>query len=162
MHKNATKCNETLSKWCKNKHGASKIMDTFETYQERCMSWEFRDSSHGMAYRRGLTVVTMGPARDCANGDTSVYPGSGPSPMEVKPLLPACFVLSRQWLLQCSLSCSARGGRSRLDLPSLRVQTPLYRRGSGYRLGGGSSGYRLLRGCVFGVIPWPRSDDHAL
>jgi hypothetical protein len=28
------KCNETLSKWCKNKHGASKIMDTFETYQD--------------------------------------------------------------------------------------------------------------------------------
>jgi hypothetical protein len=33
MHKNVTKCNETLSKWCKNKHGASKIIDTFETYQ---------------------------------------------------------------------------------------------------------------------------------
>jgi hypothetical protein len=33
MHKSATKCNETVSKWCKNKHGASKIMDTFETYQ---------------------------------------------------------------------------------------------------------------------------------
>jgi hypothetical protein len=33
MHKNATKCNETLSKWCKNKHGASKIIDTFEMYQ---------------------------------------------------------------------------------------------------------------------------------
>jgi hypothetical protein len=32
MHKNATKCNETLSKWYKNKHGASKIIDTFETY----------------------------------------------------------------------------------------------------------------------------------
>jgi hypothetical protein len=32
MHKNAMKCNETLSKWCKNKHGASKIIDTFETY----------------------------------------------------------------------------------------------------------------------------------
>jgi hypothetical protein len=32
MHKNVTKCNETLSKWCKNKHGASKIIDTFETY----------------------------------------------------------------------------------------------------------------------------------
>jgi hypothetical protein len=26
------KCNKTLSKWCKNKHGASKIIDTFETY----------------------------------------------------------------------------------------------------------------------------------
>jgi hypothetical protein len=35
MHKNATKCNKTLSKWCKNKHGASKIIDTFETYQDR-------------------------------------------------------------------------------------------------------------------------------
>jgi hypothetical protein len=32
MHKNATKCNKTLNKWCKNKHGASKIMDTLETY----------------------------------------------------------------------------------------------------------------------------------
>jgi hypothetical protein len=26
------KCNETLGKWYKNKHGASKIIDTFETY----------------------------------------------------------------------------------------------------------------------------------
>jgi hypothetical protein len=33
MHKNATKCNKTLSKWCRNNHGASKIIDTFETYQ---------------------------------------------------------------------------------------------------------------------------------
>jgi hypothetical protein len=31
------KCNETLGKWCKNKHGASKIIDTFETYQ--CFIW---------------------------------------------------------------------------------------------------------------------------
>jgi hypothetical protein len=35
MYKNATKCNETIGKWCKNKHGASKIIDTFETYQRR-------------------------------------------------------------------------------------------------------------------------------
>jgi hypothetical protein len=34
MHKNAMKCNETLRKWYKNKHGASKIMDTLETYQQ--------------------------------------------------------------------------------------------------------------------------------
>jgi hypothetical protein len=27
------KCNETQGKWCKTKHGASKIIDTFETYQ---------------------------------------------------------------------------------------------------------------------------------
>jgi hypothetical protein len=33
MHKNATKSNEILSKWCKNKYGASKIIDTLDTYQ---------------------------------------------------------------------------------------------------------------------------------
>jgi hypothetical protein len=33
MHKSATMCNEIQGKWCKNKHGASKIIDTFETYQ---------------------------------------------------------------------------------------------------------------------------------
>jgi hypothetical protein len=32
MHKSATKCNETVGKWCINKHGASKIIDTLETY----------------------------------------------------------------------------------------------------------------------------------
>jgi hypothetical protein len=32
MHKSATKCNETVGKWCKNKHGASKIIDMLETY----------------------------------------------------------------------------------------------------------------------------------
>jgi hypothetical protein len=40
MHKNTTKCNETLSKWCKNKHGASKIIDTLETYQVQRPSCE--------------------------------------------------------------------------------------------------------------------------
>jgi hypothetical protein len=35
MHKSATKCNETIGKWCKNKHGASKIIDTLETYHRR-------------------------------------------------------------------------------------------------------------------------------
>jgi hypothetical protein len=33
MHKNAMKCNKNQSKWCKNKHGASKIIDAFEMYQ---------------------------------------------------------------------------------------------------------------------------------
>jgi hypothetical protein len=33
MHKSAMKCNETVGKWCKNMHGASKIIDTLETYQ---------------------------------------------------------------------------------------------------------------------------------
>jgi hypothetical protein len=47
MHKNAMKCNKTLSKWCKNKHGASKIIDTFETYQTRELpiTWRVRWAS---------------------------------------------------------------------------------------------------------------------
>jgi hypothetical protein len=49
-----------------------------------------------------------------------------------------------------------------LDPPRLRVWTPLYRWGSGYRLGGDPVGCRLLRGRVLGVILWPYSDDHAL
>jgi hypothetical protein len=46
MHKNATKCNKTLSKWCNNKHGASKIIDTFETYQYQAT----HDGSWGLTF----------------------------------------------------------------------------------------------------------------
>jgi hypothetical protein len=44
------------------------------------------------------------------------------------------------------------------DLPSLRVQAPLYRRWPGYRLGGRLPGCRLLCGCGLGVAP-PSSDS---
>jgi hypothetical protein len=37
-----------------------------ELLVQRPVSWEFRDSSHGEAYRRGSTMVTMGLARDYA------------------------------------------------------------------------------------------------
>jgi hypothetical protein len=33
------KCNKTQSKWCINKHGASKIIDTFETYHITSAFW---------------------------------------------------------------------------------------------------------------------------
>jgi hypothetical protein len=46
MHKNAMKCNKTLSKWCKNKHGASKIIDTLETYQASCLSTIAASANH--------------------------------------------------------------------------------------------------------------------
>jgi hypothetical protein len=39
------KCNKTQSKWCKNKHGASKIIDTFETYQ--CVPVKSHPTSRG-------------------------------------------------------------------------------------------------------------------
>jgi hypothetical protein len=44
------KCNETPGKWCKNKHGASKIIDTFETYQEAPNQIQGNDwVRHGLA-----------------------------------------------------------------------------------------------------------------
>jgi hypothetical protein len=48
MHKSATKCNETLSKWCKNKHGASKIIDTMETYQGASWTYHYPYRGSGM------------------------------------------------------------------------------------------------------------------
>jgi hypothetical protein len=39
------KCNETQGKWCKNKHGASKIIDTFETYQRLISSGGMKPES---------------------------------------------------------------------------------------------------------------------
>jgi hypothetical protein len=47
MYKNTTKCNKTQSKCCKNKHGASKFIDTFETYQHA--PWP-RYRSHGCSF----------------------------------------------------------------------------------------------------------------
>jgi hypothetical protein len=47
MYKNATKCNETIGKWCKNKHGASKIIDTFETYHSPVVEDVARDREEG-------------------------------------------------------------------------------------------------------------------
>jgi hypothetical protein len=52
MHKNTTKCNETLRKWCKNKHGASKIMDMFETYQQA--AGDSTEESQSRAMKTGI------------------------------------------------------------------------------------------------------------
>jgi hypothetical protein len=57
MHKSATKCNKTIGKWCKNKHGASKIIDTFETYQRA--AWEVEGAG---AARRGRASAASSAA----------------------------------------------------------------------------------------------------
>jgi hypothetical protein len=91
----------------------------------RQLLWEFRDSSHGEAYRRCSTMVTMGPARDRANRDTSIFLGSGPSLLEVNPyFLPASY-----WLdsidYNAPRAVRARGGRRRSDLPYAKGPGPL-------------------------------------
>jgi hypothetical protein len=48
MHKSATKCNETVGKWCKNKHGASKIIDTLEMYQTSLRRRKVKDQIRQM------------------------------------------------------------------------------------------------------------------
>jgi hypothetical protein len=64
MHKNATKYNKTLRKWCKNKHGASKFIDTFETYQSTTIVKNSVGASITMVYvatkREGSIWVQTG------------------------------------------------------------------------------------------------------
>jgi hypothetical protein len=65
MHKNTTKYNETLSKWYKNKHGASKIIDTFETYQPSLKDREDSDTDYNIDIRHELVfrlVLQLGLA----------------------------------------------------------------------------------------------------
>jgi hypothetical protein len=65
-----------------------------------------------------------------------VYPGSGPSTPEVKPLLAALFLISSTLVTMLLELFGLEEEEEGSDLPSVRVQTPLYRQGSGYRLGG--------------------------
>jgi hypothetical protein len=72
MHKNATKCNETLSKWCKNKHGASKIIDTFETYHYQGELASTSSSSLAAAARDGVEVeASSGGATTAASSSVT-------------------------------------------------------------------------------------------
>jgi hypothetical protein len=84
-----------------------------------------------------------------------VYPGSGPSTPEVTPLLPTLFLIIFTVVTALLELFGLEEEEEGLDLPNLRVQTPLYRQGSGYRLGGRLPGCRLLRGCGLGVIRYP-------
>jgi hypothetical protein len=90
MHKNATKCNKTQSKWCKNKHVASKIIDTFETYQAACAARPgVPRCSHpplvllptGMLQTRVVVLqraadVVLTGGRPCSHGRPSMLPSS--------------------------------------------------------------------------------------
>jgi hypothetical protein len=58
MYKNATKCNETIGKWCKTKHGASKIIDTFETYHAAIIRSGSPESDDNNKYNAFTKVTT--------------------------------------------------------------------------------------------------------
>jgi hypothetical protein len=58
------------------------------------LSWEFRDSSHGDGLTEGLDGGDDGSSSGLCQRRHLGYPGSGPSTPEVKPLLPACFLIS--------------------------------------------------------------------
>jgi hypothetical protein len=64
MHKNATKC-----KWCKNKHGASKIIDTFEKYQR---AGQIKNMTGGLNASRHCTRWLGGPNCDPFSVQTSM------------------------------------------------------------------------------------------
>jgi hypothetical protein len=55
---------------------------------------------------------------------------------EVTPLLPALFLIIFTVVTMLLELFDLEEEEEGWDLPSLRIQTPLYRRGSGYRLGG--------------------------
>jgi hypothetical protein len=65
-----------------------------------------------------------------------VYPGSGPSTPEVTPLLPSLFLIIFTVVTTLLELFGLEEEEEGSALPSLRVQTPLYTRGSGYRLAG--------------------------
>jgi hypothetical protein len=64
MHKSATKCNETVGKWYKNKHGASKIIDTLETYQQ---AWRWRRPLVAIPFSGRVLGRASGPSRSRVN-----------------------------------------------------------------------------------------------
>jgi hypothetical protein len=68
------------------------------------------------------------------------------------------FILSTRWLTRLLELYCLEVEEDEFDLPSLRVQAPLYRRGPGYRFGVQLPGCRLLRGSGFDMGPailWP-------
>jgi hypothetical protein len=59
---------------------------------------------------------------------------------EVTPLLPALFLIISTVVTTLLKLFGLEEEEEGSDFPRLRVQTPLYRQGSGYRLGGRLSG----------------------
>jgi hypothetical protein len=72
MYKNATKYYKTQSKWCKNNHGASKIIDTFETYQS---AWDNTGliAALNNLYQQGGWVMDSGATSNMTNDKGTIF-----------------------------------------------------------------------------------------
>jgi hypothetical protein len=76
------KCNETLSKWCKNKHGASKIIDMFEMYH---WWWWAASAARSKGTRRWAKAGPEGLRGRGAVGDERARAEVGCRPREGVP-----------------------------------------------------------------------------
>jgi hypothetical protein len=94
MHKNTMKCNKTQSKWCINKHGASKIIDTFEMYQGRARPRQHTPKLAVISYTLSASSSSLGSSASSQSSMTEPpyrqmmtykYRGSQQSLREVKP-----------------------------------------------------------------------------
>jgi hypothetical protein len=112
MHKSAIKCNETVGKWCKNKHRASKIIDTLETYHPAARPWERSPTSPdslqtggappGLPLPRARTAPSLPSPTSRQTGDAPPLPPVGPA---------APRPCSRRLALQMHVRPDAGGGR---------------------------------------------------
>src|SRR4051812_34110587 len=59
MHKNTSKCRQNITKLILNKHGASKIIDTFTTYHTLRHCMEFSSYHIWMRFKRFPCTLTL-------------------------------------------------------------------------------------------------------
>jgi hypothetical protein len=109
MHKSVTKCNETIDKWYKNKHEASKIIDTFETYHSTSIDPSRSTTSKNRtstAARREEKPIGGNLSRDSTSLPLSTPVDLGPAaqppdgmwlPIEIRPSVNE-FILQKIWL----------------------------------------------------------------
>jgi hypothetical protein len=154
MHKSATKCNETIGKWCKNKHGASKIMVTFETYQPPPRSRSvFRggvaaQSTPAQPPYPALQGATAGPpnisVRSPGPVSSSVAAVAGVDIGGASPVVlvvPACQGLGGGPVVGEASGTTVRGPGPSVPSPSLKVSSPAH-----------SPSSPVFASCVRGVV----------
>jgi hypothetical protein len=119
------------------------------------VSWYFSDSSHGDGLTKGLDGVRQWVWLEIVQLGHHGLPKFRALHAGGNTILPALFLIIFTVVTTLLELFGPEEEEEGSDLPSLRVQTPLYRQGSGYRLGGRLPGCWLLRGYGLDVIRWP-------